>query len=113
MTGIGTAMAGFAGLTVKFESENWEFVLRRDDFAPDPAFGALHLAKVRPQDVARFLPNWEALAWVRVPDNLLSRAECWARDWPYQVSIRARAGSRLEHRDVVDAFNRYMAAATT
>jgi hypothetical protein len=111
MTGVGTAMADFTGLTVRFEAQPWEFVLRRDDFGPEPAFGSLDLDRIHARDIARFLPNWDSLAWVPVPDNLLSRAECWARDWPYQVNLRARTGSRLERREVVDAFRAFMAHA--
>lgn len=111
MTGLGTAMADFTGVTVRFEGQPWDFLLRRDDFAPDPGFGALHLATIHAKDIVRFLPNWEGLAWARVPDNLISRAECWARDWPYQVNVRGRAGSRLGHREVVDAFRAFMAHA--
>jgi hypothetical protein len=111
MTGVATAMADFAGLAVKFEGHRWEFVLRRDDFAPEPRFGELHLKPIRALDVAAFLPHWDSLAWVPVPDNLLSRVECWARDWPYQINLRARAGSPLQHRDVIEAFRGFMAQA--
>jgi hypothetical protein len=109
MDGIGTALPGFSGLGVSMNGERWAFLLRRADFSPDDGFGALHNVPVRAREVARYLPNWAKLDWVRVPDNLITRSESMARDLPYQVNIHCTAGSGLTHENVIDAFRKFMA----
>jgi hypothetical protein len=107
--GIGTAMAGFAGLNVRFEGQQWNILLRRADFSSDDSFGTLHNAPVGPREVARYLPNWETLDWVQIPDNLLTCAQSWARDMPYQVNIQTAVGGTLSHAEVRAAFLKFMA----
>jgi hypothetical protein len=109
MDGIGTALPGFSGLSVSMNEERWAFLLRRADFSPDDSFGALHNAPVRAREVARYLPNWAKLSWVRVPDNLVTRSESTAQDPPYQINIHCASGSGLTHEDVIDAFRAFMA----
>ena len=109
MTGVGMSLPDFTGLVVHFDRQPWDFVLRRADFAPYAGFGDLHRAGVDACRVAHFLPNWKTLAWIRIPDNLITRAESWAHDLPYQVNIRGAVDSRLSHDTVAGAFLRFMA----
>ena len=109
MDGIGTALPGFCGLSVSMNGERWAFLLRRADFSPDDGFGDLHNVRVRARDLARYLPNWAKLDWVRVPDNLVTRSESTAQDPPYQINIHCASGSGLTHEDVIDAFRAFMA----
>ena len=107
--GIGTAMAGFTGLSVRIEGQQWTILLRRADFSSDDSFGTLHNAPVGAREVARYLPNWEKLDWVQIPDNYLTCSQSWARDMPYQVNVQTAVGTNLTHANVRDAFLKFMA----
>lgn len=109
MEGIGTALPGFVGLSVTMDGQHWVILLRRADFSPDDSFGDLHNVRVRARELARYLPNWAKLDWVRIPDNLVTRSESKAQDLPYQVNIHCTAGSGLTHEDVIEEFRRFMA----
>jgi hypothetical protein len=109
--GIGTAMAGFTGLSVRFEGQQWNILLRRADFSSDGGFGALHNVPVGPREVARYLPNWQKLDWVQIPDNYLTCSQSWARDMPYQVNIQTAVGGTLTRASVLAAFLKFMAEA--
>lgn len=109
MDGIGTALPGFTGLGVTMDGQHWVILLRRADFSPDDSFGDLHNVPVRAHHLARYLPNWARLHWVRIPDNLITRSESSAQDLPYQVNIHCTSGSGLTHEDVIDAFRAFMA----
>jgi hypothetical protein len=109
MKAIGVALPGLNGLSVRFERQPWEFLLRRADFRPDDAFRALHGAALHAVHLAPFLPNWKSLAWQPVEDSLSARAESWAKDLPYHVSVRTGVDGQLTHGEVLDAFQRFMA----
>jgi hypothetical protein len=113
MYGIGIVEAGFAGLRVRIDGQQWHLLLRRADFSPYPGFAALHNAPVGGPQVARYLPNWGKFAWVTIPDSLITRAESCAQDPPFQVNIRANFSSRLAHEDVVHAFLDFMSHSKT
>jgi hypothetical protein len=48
---------------------------------------------------------------VRIPENILTRAESLAQDLPYQVNVLAGFSSSLTHDEVVQAFLRFMTMA--
>jgi hypothetical protein len=108
MEGIGTVIPGFAGLSVRLPGQHWNFRLRRADFMADASFGTLHNAPVGAAIVAGYLPNWASLDWMRIPENLLTRAESLAQDLPYQVNVLASFSSSLTHDEVVQAFLLFM-----
>lgn len=109
MTGIGTVIPGFAGLSVRIPGQDWNFLLRRADFMADQSFGTLHNATVSAHRVAGYLPNWAKLNWVRIPENIITRSESQAHDLPYQVNVLTSFRSNLMHGEVVDAFLKFMA----
>ena len=109
MTGIGTVIPGFAGLSVRIPGQEWKFLLRRADFMADQSFGTLHNVPVSAHRVAGYLPNWAKLDWVRISENIITRAESQAHDLPYQVNVMGSFRGSLVHGEVVDAFLRFMA----
>lgn len=109
MTGIGTVIPGFAGLSVRIAGQDWNFLLRRADFMAEQSFGALHNAPVSAQLVGKYLPNWASLDWVRIPENIITRCESQALDLPYQVNVMTNFRSSLTHRGVIEAFLKFMA----
>ena len=110
MTGFGLSLLSHSMLELSPHGEDWYLVLRRADFTADQRFAACHGRDLGPHDVAQFVPRWETLFWVPVPDSLLSRSESRALDQPYQIHVCANAGSPKRHRDVIDAFARFMRA---
>jgi len=108
MEGVGTVIPGFAGLKVRIPGQEWNFLLRRADFMADASFGNLHNAPIGAVIVAGYLPNWARLDWMRIPENLLTRAESLAHDLPYQVNVLASFSSSLTHDEVVQAFLLFM-----
>ncbi len=111
MRGRGTVLGSNAGLAVTIPRNDWSFLLRRADLREDPLFLAYHGVEIGRRQVVVFIPNWESLRWIRVPDNLLTRSESTAVDAHYQVTVRAEPGSRKQHAAVIAAFLTFMAHA--
>lgn len=109
LKGWGVVMAGNGGLVVTMPRDDWGFLVRRTDLRPDEVFLAYHGREVLAREVARFLPNWAILRWVRVPDGLLTRSESTAIDGEFQVTVSAEPLSSKHHEAVIEAFLRFMA----
>jgi hypothetical protein len=109
MVGLGTMWPESVALAVAVPAHGWSLLLRRNDFLPDPGFAAYHGRNVGGRELALFLPNWAALRWAHVPDNLLSRLETFAKDAAYQVNLQAaRASGVRHHGELVERFLRFM-----
>jgi hypothetical protein len=109
LKGWGVVMAGNGGLAVTIPRDDWGFLLRRTDLKPDEVFLVYHGREIPAREVARFLPNWATLRWVRVPDGLLTKSESTAIDGEFQVTVRAEPLSGKHHEAVIDAFIGFMA----
>jgi hypothetical protein len=101
------------GLRVRVTKAGWSILLRRRDFAPEARFAEFYGKPVEPSALLRFLPMWEKLSWARVPEHLISAAECSAADGEFYVSIQADTGSGRSHEDVIEAFSAFMRRAPT
>ena len=101
--------AGSGGLHVAIPGDDWNFLLRRADLKPSPAFDLHYGKEIHSNDVAMFLPNWQSLRWTFIPSHILSATESYAVDNGYLVNVQADSRSRKQHQDVIDAFLRFMA----
>ena len=101
-------MPASGGLAVLVPGQDWDFLIRRADFGPDPAFARLHGKQVRAHDLAQMLPEWASLDWVAVPENLLSKSESSATGAKYRVNVKAHAASSKSRAEVIEAFLRFM-----
>jgi len=112
MAGVGTLWPEALALAIAVPHEGWSMLLRRNDFRPEPVFTGYHGRDIHRGDLALFLPNWAALQWTRVPQNLLSHFEASACDHTYQVNVQAAQASGVRsHDELVARFLRFMSPA--
>ncbi len=87
---------------------DWHFFIRRLDGENDVMFSTFHRKEFGVNDVAKFIPNWKTLRWVKIKDSQLGHSESYAKDAEFEVNVYAAVNSTKKHPDVVEAFLAFM-----
>lgn len=104
--GFATVMAG--SLACSVADADWHFSIRRVDGKTHGPFFDFHGKEVSPDDVAKFLPNWEKLKWTEINDSILGKSESYAKDLEFKINVQSTENGTKTHKEVVEAFLAFM-----
>jgi hypothetical protein len=100
--GFATVVAD--SLVCSIADADWHFSIRRVDGRTHGPFFDLHGKGISAADVARYIPNFEALPWTEVPDGILCKSQSYTKDNEFKVTIQSTEDGPRNHQEVKDAF---------
>jgi hypothetical protein len=107
--GSATVMAG--SLSGSIPDADWHFSIRRVDGKTHGLFFDFHKKEASAADVAKYLPNWEALQWTEINDSTLGKSEFCAKDLESKVDVQLAENGSKTHKEVVEAFLTFLRSA--
>jgi hypothetical protein len=95
-------------LLCSLQETDWHFFIRRLDGENDVVFATYHRKEVGPANVAKFIPNWKTLHWVKIKNSQLGHSESYAKDTEFEINVYANPHSTKKHPDVIESFLNFM-----
>jgi hypothetical protein len=90
------------------ESADWHFFIRRLDGENYVPFSEFHKKEMTSADVAKFIPNWHTLRWIKIKNSMAGKSESYAKDAEFQVNVYSAEDSLKKHEEIVESFLTFM-----
>ena len=108
MTVISSAIVVGYMLLCDIPDVDWQFFIRRLDGGNYVEFSKFHRKEFGANDVAKFIPNWKTLRWIKIKNSQLGQKESYAKDTEFEINVYASTRSIKKHPEVVEAFLAFM-----
>lgn len=90
------------------EDADWHFFIRGLEGGNQVAFAPFHRKEIRAIDVAKFIPHWQKIRWIKIKNSQLGHSESYLKDAEFEVNVYANPHSVKKHPDVIEAFMNFM-----